>query len=337
VVWEHDTDIFRKDNSKIPTLQLRDYIDGDLKQKYLRLINSKTWINCESDFPNVDTFSLNNWLERVYFERLEQKAIVIEQLLAKSHNDWEAVLFKLLCKNFGLKVNGEAFLSLSNSFDFSIIRKLQTDVKNLEALFFGQLNLLKTEEQSPYQIELEESYTYIKQKHKLDNKGIIAPKFFRLRPSNFPTIRLAQLAQLYATHNSVFSKVIDLETKTTLYELFDISASEFWSTHYTFSTPSKSLKKTFTKAFIDLIIINTIIPLKFAYAKSQGNYNNETLITLIKSIAIEKNNTVQKFMDLQPIEKTALNSQALLQLKQNYCDKNKCLQCAIGNSLISKK
>jgi len=138
VVWEHDTEIFRKDNSEISTLELKDYVDKSVLQKYQQLFsNTNKWINCENNFAEVDDFVLDNWLERLYFERLERKSEDINQLLKTSKNNWEAVLFKMLAKNFGLKVNGESFFSLANSFDFSILRKLQTKQQNLEALFFG--------------------------------------------------------------------------------------------------------------------------------------------------------------------------------------------------------
>ena len=336
IVWEHDTEIFRKDNSEIPTLELKHYVDKNLLDNYQKLMQSKSWINCESYFPEIDIFLLNNWLELLFIERLEQKSEAIRDLLEASNNDWEAVLFKMLLKNFGLKVNGESFLSLANSLDFSVLRKLQNDVLDLEALLFGQANLLDTDTEEIYFLDLKERYKFLKQKFKLNNQGVLPVHFFRLRPSNFPSIRLSQFANLYSTEQNLFSIVIDLKTKEDYYKFFKKGVTDFWDTHYTFSKTSKKSKKLLTKSFIDLVIINTIIPLKFSYAKSQGKSIEEDLFQLIRQIKIEENSIVSNFKDLTKIENTALNSQAFLQLKQQYCDKNKCLQCAVGNSLIVK-
>lgn len=337
VVWEHDTEIFRKDNSKIPTLELKDYVDQSLLGSYKKLMQSKSWINCENDFKAVDDFQLNNWLERLFIERLERKSKDISELLKQSNNDWEAVLFRMLLKNFGLKVNGESFLSLAKSLDYSIIRKLQHDVVELEALFFGQSNFLEMDEQEVYYIDLKNRYQYLKQKFRLNSQGVLPVQFFRLRPPNFPTIRLSQFANLYAEEHQLFSKVMSFNTLEEFYMLFNIGVTDFWKTHYTFSKASKASRKTLAKAFVDLLIINTIIPIKFSYAKTNGKAIEEDLFSLIKQIKIENNSIVKRYLELKPIEKNALNSQALLQLKQNYCDKNKCLHCTIGNRLITKK
>ena len=336
VVWEHDTEIFRKDNSQIPTLELKHYVDEALLGNYQRLIQSKSWINCESDFSEVDYFLLNNWLERLFIERLERKSKDISKLLQQSNNDWEAVLFKMLLKNFGLKINSESFFSLANSVDYSIIRKLQNNVLEMEALLFGQAGLLEDDIQDIYYLDLKQRFQFLKKKFKLNNKGVLPVQFFRLRPPNFPTIRLSQFSNLYTSEHQLFSKIMQINTPDELYKLFKKGVTEFWMSHYTFSRTSKASKKQLTKSFVDLLIINTIIPLKFSYAKVQGRTIDDDLFKLIKQLKIENNSIVKKFLELKPMEKSALNSQALLQLKTEYCDKNKCLHCAIGNHLIVK-
>lgn len=336
VVWEHDTEIFRKDNTEIPTLVLKDYVPLTALSSYNRLFNqTQKWINCENDFSQVNDFVIENWLERLYFERLERKALNIGSVLKESTNDWEAVLFKLLAKNFGLKVNGEAFLSLANSFDFTIVRKQHSDLLSLEALFFGQAGLLEDNIEDAYYISLKKEYGFLKQKYGLSNQGVIPLQFFRLRPSNFPTIRLSQLANVYHLHQNLFSKIIEARTMEELYSIFSVAVSSFWDSHYTFGNASKESKKKITKSFIDLLLINTIIPLKYTYAKHQGKLLSEDLIKIIKQIASEKNSIVDKFYELKEVSNSALQSQALIQLKTEYCNKNKCLQCAIGNALIS--
>ena len=336
VVYEHDTEIFRKDNTVIPTLELKNYISPELLDHYRKLISNKNkWINCENDLASVSEFKIQNWLERLYIERLERKSEAVETLLKTSKNDWEAVLFKMLAKNFGLKVNGESFLSLANSIDFSIIRKSQSKPELLEALFFGQAGWLVDDVQEPYYLNLVKDYTFLKQKFGLSNTQVVSPQFFRLRPPNFPTIRLSQFAMLYHQHHNLFSKIIEADTIDTLYKLFDVSTSNFWKTHFTFTKSSKASIKRLTQSFIDLIIINTILPIKFAYAKHQGKTNQETILEIARQIPNEQNSIIEKFNSIQTIAITSMQSQALIQLKTNYCDKNRCLQCAVGNVLIS--
>ena len=335
VVWEHDTEIFRKDNTKIPTLELKHYVPQDALNGYQKLFNNnRKWINCENDFASTPEFIMTNWLERLYFERLERKANEITALLHENTNNWESVLFKMLFKNFGLKVNGDAFASIANSFDFSIIRKQQSNLLSLEALLFGQAGLLEDDCQEAYFLELAKEYQFLKQKFTLTNTNVTPLQFFRLRPPNFPTIRMSQLANMYYLHQNLFSKIIAANTLNEFYTLFTVETSAFWETHYTFGKPSKVSKKKVTKAFVDLLLINTIIPIKFSYAKQLGKTIDEEIIRMLQQITSEKNSIVDKFNGLKKVSHSALESQALLQLKNEYCDKNKCLKCAVGNSLL---
>jgi hypothetical protein len=337
VVWEHDTEIFRKNNSIVPTLELKEVVDKTVLLNYSKLLSAKDkWINCEADFAEVAPFVLESWLERLYIERLERKSETIEKLLQDSKNNWEAVLFKMLAKNFGLKVNGEAFFSMANAVDFQIIRKLQNNQTTLEALFFGLTGLLDQDIQEPYFLVLQKEYRYLKRKYNLHDTEVVPIQFFRLRPQNFPTIRLSQLATLYHLHSSLFSQIMEISSLKTIYKLFQVSTSVFWETHYSFGKVSKPSNKKITKAFVDLLIINTIIPLKFAYARHQGKDVNDFLLELIQQIPSEKNSIVSAFNKIKKVSHTAMQSQALIQLKTTYCDKNQCLKCAVGNALIVK-
>ena len=223
-------------------------------------------------------------MERLYFERLENKAKTILILLDQSKNDWEAVLFKMLCRNFGSKINGDAFFSLANSINFSVIRKTQSNLLELEALFMGQADLLENDSQTAYHQELKRSYHFLKQKFNLNQDQVLPVQFFRLRPLNFPTIRLVQLASLYHQHANLFSKILDLKSKEAFYDLFHVSASEFWDTHYTFDASSRHSKKTTSRAFIDLLLINTIIPMVFCYHQKQGRQGEAFILELAKTI-----------------------------------------------------
>ncbi|WP_299610013.1 DUF2851 family protein [uncultured Aquimarina sp.] len=339
VVWEHDVEVFRRDNSKIPTLQLKDYTEKDLLHKFRKFFLHKesNWIQCEKLLPEVSAFTIANWQERLYIERLEQKSKLIHKLLISSSNDWEAVLFKLLARSFGLNVNNDAFLSLANSFEFKIVRKCSEDVENMEALLFGQANLLDDKSDNPYQQRLVKKYEFLKHKYTLKNHGVSPFYFYGLRPSNFPTIRISQLANLYVKNKQLFSEIIKTNTLTTFYELFDVSATDFWKTHYTFDKESTFRNKKLTKSFIHLILINTVIPLKFLYAKKLGYDREEDIFSLISQLPYERNTIVNKFISLQVPMEDALHSQAMIHLKMNYCNQKACLKCAIGNYLLNRR
>jgi len=337
VVWEDDAAVFQKDGSEIPTLELKNYIAKDLLISYQNLFNKKqkTFINCEKDIRQIDDFVLQNWLERLYFERLERKSHYIFKLLEESKNDWEQVLFSLLLKNFGLNINGEPFFSLASAFDFSLVRKLQSEVSQLESLFFGMAHLLEDETVlDTYYIQLKNEFHYLANKFDLENSRVIKPEFFKLRPPNFPTIRLSQLASLYGQHQNLFNKIIKASTIEELYSLFEVRASTYWNDHFTFGKSSKKSTKKLTKPFIDLLIINTVLPLKFCYTKHFGNDQNETIVQIIIKVSTEKNSIITNFKKHNVTSENAKESQALLQLYNNYCTKNKCLDCAVGSSLL---
>ncbi|HPF98000.1 MAG: DUF2851 family protein [Mangrovimonas sp.] len=338
VVWEHDTDIFYADNTVVPALVLKDYVDPKVLANYQALSSSnKKWIFCENSFDQVEDFLLSNWLERLYIERLERKTQEIQNLLQASLNNWKAVLFQLLAKNFGLKINGDAFGSMAVRTSWNVIQKVTPNLQQLEALFFGQIGLLEDNFQESYYFELQKEYAYLQHKFNLNNQGVLPVHFFKLRPPNFPTIRVAQLAAIYHQESDLFSKVVRLKTKEEAYELFNVEVSEFWKNHYTFKAVSKPSGKHLTKSFIDLLIINTVIPMQYTYAKQMGKEMDEEVLMLAHTIAPEKNSIVEKFNNLKALSSSALKSQALLQLKNNYCDKQKCLECAIGNALLSRE
>lgn len=338
VVWEHDAEIYRKDGSVIPTFTVKKHISKSTLERYQKLFSKEEkWINCENDFGAVNDFTFENWLERLYFERLQKKEKILLQELKDTQNHWESLLFRMLCKNFGLKVNGDSFFSIAKSIDFSVVKKCSQERQDLEALLMGQAGFLEGETEDWYFKTLKTNYTYLKQKFQLQNNDVISPKFFRLRPPNFPTLRLAQFAMLYFEQENLFSKVIAAQNANEFYELFRINGSEYWDTHYNFGVSSLERKKRITKNFVDLLIINTIIPLKFCYAVQQGKDISEEILKLASELSSEENTIVNKFNSLKEISKCAYQSQALLQLKSEYCDKNRCLHCAIGNSIISSE
>ena len=336
VVWQHDTPIFRKDNSEIAVLEIQQYVLDKELDNYNKLATSKSWIYCENEIASTDNFVFKNWLERLFFERLERKMFPINQLLLQTGNNWEAVLFAMLAKNFGLNTNGDIFLKIANSIPFAIIRKESFEAENLEALLLGRANLLNDSKQDLYYNEMQQRYNYIKVKHQLTDVFINEVQFFKHRPDNFPTIRLVQLAQLYHQQQNLFSQLITIRSAEECYKLFNVNVSVYWETHYQFDKISPKKRKALSKAFIDLLLINTIIPLQFAYQKNQGKEISEDIMTLLSKIAPEKNAILDKFALFDVKSSNAFEAQALLQLKNEYCNNKKCLQCAIGLNLLKQ-
>jgi hypothetical protein len=336
VVWEHDIEVMRKDNSEIPVLELKQHIDPALLSNYNALASVKTWIYCEKELESMDSFVVNNWRERLFFERLERKALPIMELATATNADWEAVLFCFLAKNFGLNTNGEVFFEVAKSLPFSIVRKESFDAENIEALLFGRTAMLDGEYEDVYAKDLQGRYAYMMHKHQLEPAHVNSVEYFRHRPDNFPTIRLSQLGQLYHTSQNLFSKIIEATTLTDLYDVFNVQAGAYWQTHYRFDKESPKKRKPLSRSFIDLLIINTVIPFKFAYGRSIGQENSEELVTLMQQLDAEKNAIIDKFKSFKVVTQSAYDSQALLQLKNEYCNHKRCLQCALGLELLKK-
>ena len=338
VVWDDDVSVFRKDGTQIPTLSLKQYISLELLETYQSLFDLRNYkfINCEKEFIDVDDFLRNNWLDRLFVERLEEKSVFINQLLESTNNDWEQVLFLMLLKTFGSKINKDVFIELGKTIDFSIIRKLHQKPLELESLLLGQARLLDDDQviDSYYQL-LKKEYSYLKHKYQL-NQPYKTPEFFRLRPSNFPTIRLAQLSAIYSTNNNLFHLIIEKD-EPNISKIFNLGTSEFWETHYNFGKTSKKSVKKISNSFLDLLMINTIIPLKFCYQRYQGKENNESLFKMMMSIKKEDNSIVDNFRKLHVSIKDAKESQSYIQLYNKYCVKDKCLDCAVGASLMNIK
>ncbi len=338
VVWEDDLSVFRRDGSQIPTLALKEYIPLKILDTYQNLFDARNYkfINCENEFIKVDEFIKDNWMDRLFVERLEQKTVIINKLLEETNNNWEHVLFLMLLKTFGSKINGETFMEIGKSIDFSIIRKLYNKPLEMESLLFGQANLLNgADEGDKYFNDLKKEYAYLKHKYNL-NSVFKSPEFFRLRPSNFPTIRIAQLSAIYVKNNNLFHLLIEKD-EPNVSGVLNAEISEYWEDHFNFGKTSKKSKKRVTNSFLDLLMINTIIPLKFAFQRYKGSVDNDALLKIMSDIKKEENNLISKFGKLGVTVKSAKDSQTYLQLYNNYCSKDKCLDCAIGASLMNIK
>ena len=340
VVWEHDVEVYRKDNTLLPVLELRNHVADTAVENYrnLMLSSSRKWINCEASFPAIQDFQMHNWLERLFFERLERKAQLIFENLNRSAGDWEEVLFTMLARNFGLNTNGEAFFSIARSIPFSVVRKCRKKENELQALFLGQAGLLEKDCQEPFFEKLKVDYLFLKHKFGLSREGIIPVRYFRLRPDNFPEIRLSQLAAVYHKQDALFNKMMSLRSSDDLKNLFFVELNDFWKTHYTFQKSHSTRKKLLTPGFLDLVLVNTLVPIKFCYLKSQGNEEHEQLLELVEATPVESNSVIQKFNKIRPgTASNSLESQALLQLKKEYCEQNKCLKCAFGVKFLQEQ
>jgi hypothetical protein len=279
---------------------------------------------------------LDFWLERIVIERLERKTEELETEFQKTGKNWEELLFKKLAYAFGLKINAEAFQVWANSFDFKVLQKIRNQPDLIYALFFGQAGFLNFDSNDVYVIELQKEYGFLQNKFKLEPVDVSVFKFFRLRPVSFPTVRMMQLAALYANYQNLFKFLMSTNSIEKIYKVFEgLDYPEFWENHFTFQKVSsrKSVKKI-SKTLIERIVINVIVPLKFIYAKSIGQEVSDEILNLLNSIPAESNSIIDKFKNLGIQPKNALESQALLELKKHFCDEKKCLNCAIGLKIL---
>jgi len=336
VVWHNDTDICLSNGQAMPTLCLSEYVASAILDQYrAQFLTPKRFIACENALPAFDT---SKWLfckERLYVERLEGQTKHIEYLLQQNTNNWEAVLFQMLAKGVGLNKNGAAFLEMAQSFSFTIIQKCQPNITYLEALFLGQLGLLQGHKDA-YQQKLKSEYAFLKSKFKLKKSLENATTFGRLRSANFPTIRLAQLAQLYHIQQGLFEKLMKAQNTKQVRQYFNTATSSYWESHYNFEVKSKTSVKKMTPAFQDLLLVNVVIPLRFAYFKYQGKSHDMKLLQWAREIKAEHNALMNKFRACNLKVKTVLDSQSLLHLKKQYCDAQKCLRCAVGFHIMQK-
>ncbi|MFD2696670.1 DUF2851 family protein [Mesonia sediminis] len=336
VVWEEDMPVYRSDGSSIPSLCLKHYVNLESLEHYQELSRQKKFINCENLLPYFSTFIIHSWQEKLYVRRLEQKTEYIQLLLKNTKNDWEKVLFILFAKGFGLNVNGLSFQQMAANIPFNLVRKTQK-VQVLEALFMGMCKLLEGEKEDVYYQELQKEFSFLRHKYQL--ASITNPlAFFRLRPPNFPSIRLAQLAYLYQDSANFFNLLIekpDIRLWRDL--LFKVKTSPYWETHYNFEVNSKTRVKKLSTSFVDLMIINVLVPFSFSYHKARGKEVVDDLFSIMSSLKAEENSSVKKFKQLKPeMVQNAWHSQSLLSLYQDYCKKQKCLNCQIGVSLLNK-
>jgi len=334
VVWKHDAEITRRSEIDIPVLEVAPYVPDDVIISYTRLFAFKNnqFINCEKSIGKVDQFQVDMWLEKVYVQRLEQRYDRIKHSLEQNSNDWEATFFQLLMRSFGTKINADAFEQLATTLDQSVVRKLSADAFQLESVLFGLSGLLNAPYKDRYFKLLLDEFAFAKAKYQLQPIHTDL-KFFRLRPANYPTIRLSQIAMLYHRNPLLFAEVIMAKSRSEIQQLFQVKAAKYWEDHHVFDKSTTAREKQLTESFIDLLIINCIVPIKFAYARFHGKDNVDGIMELMCSLPLEKNTITSRFKKIVDIN-NAMDSQAVIHLKPNYCDKNACLTCDIGVRLM---
>ncbi len=333
VVYEDD----KQEVTSAPTLQLKGLIEESLLSKYNYLLNNSQWIPCEKMLPEVDELTFTLCQERMVIERLEQKTHAIEALLKRNVGSWEETMYQLTARSFGLKVNREPFELLACSLPLNIIAKQKQDLKCIEALLFGQAGMLNDEPKDDYMASLQREYRYQQHKHQLRPTQVHSWKFLRLRPASFPTIRLAQFAMLLHRSVHLFSKILETQKLSDVEELFKVGTSEYWDTHYTFGKESTKSTKELGETTLDLLVINTIAPILFTYARHKGDEDlQERALYWLEQLKPEKNEILKNWGKLGRKAQNAYESQALLQLKNEHCTQKKCLSCSIGNSILKK-
>ena len=342
VVWEYDTPVFNLRGEEVPTLVVSDYVQPSVLNRTEQLFAPKTTINCQTLLrDSLSPIAWYKWKETLYIERLEEKAVGIQELLKATTGDWNQVLIALLAKSFGLNINGEAFFSIAKALPIQILRREGEALLNIEALFFGMAGFLNEQQhQLPdrYYRDLVQRWTFYQQKYQLQQRALQELHFFKLRPSNFPTIRLAQFAAWFYQHQYQLSALLHTQEVNRLKELLQSTVSEYWQTHYTFGKEGKRSPKKLSAAFQELILLNTIIPIQYVFACHQGREDTiERIIEMSTKLKAESNAIIALFQKEGVYLEHAFDSQALLQLNKKYCMWNKCLSCAVGMAILNKK
>ncbi|MEM6829633.1 MAG: DUF2851 family protein [Bacteroidota bacterium] len=336
VVWEHDVPIKIKE-AVLPTLELRNYIATELVENYQSLMANHLEIVCSNHLNNVSPITFRNMVDKSTSERMNQKAHDIYRLLKESKNHWESVTYRAIMKNFGFSTNKRSFSMLAESLPYHLIAKYSSQPLLLESLLFGQAGFLD-EVTDSYQETLAREYGYLKQKHKLEKRlSRSSWKFSKMRPQNFPCIRLAQVASLFHKKPQLFAELIQISDPKALVDGFKLNISDYWSTHYDFGKESAPKPKALGRMSIDNIIINTICPLLFAYSNYSGDQlHKDNALRLLEITPPEKNRITKKWQHLGRVPGNAFESQGLIQLFNEYCERRRCLHCNVGFEILRK-
>ena len=335
VVETDDLPVKRTNNKLIPTVLLK--YPEQLQINYQSLLDAQTWIACQNQFHKVDPVVLQLGFNRLMIERLEDKTGEIIKRLEQNNNDWNETFYQVLAKMFGFKVNAVPFELLAKSLPLKTLAKHKNSLLQLEALLFGNSGLLNNQLLGDsYFLELRNEYSFLYKKYKLKGVESHLWKFMRLRPGNFPTIRISQLAALIYRSHGLFSKIIEIDKINELKKLFEVTASEYWNSHYNFNKLSKrNSEKALGETSVNTLIINVVIPFLFVYGEKQNRENlKNRALEFLEQLPPERNSVITNWEKLGIEVRSAFETQSLLQLKNIYCKKKKCLNCQIGVKIV---
>lgn len=336
VVWEYNKPIFRQDGSEIATIELKSRTDISLIKEYENILNHQGFIPCEAHFKSVDNLAKITMLDKALSQRLEQKANIIQQNWIKNKEDFEETAYQTLGKNFGFKINSEAFVRLTENLPLKILRKHSNSIFQIEALLFGQAGFLESVSDD-YSKKLKQEYDFLAEKYQLKSNKLEKHqwKFLRLRPANFPTIRIAQFAQIIQNTNNFFSLFTETELFKTLNQKLSVQQSEYWQKHYLFGEQSNHKVGNIGKASIQNIIINTVIPiLAFAYIYYEKQNLIERAILFLEQLPSENNHITENWKNTGLKISNAFDSQGSIELYHHFCSEKQCLKCQIGITIL---
>ena len=334
-----DCEVFRANGVPVPQLQLP--CPDPVRQRFDELSHAEIYPPCFSILSSLPKLTVHSWLSALQVERFEQKARVIATRLERCNNHWEDVFFITLARNFGFGLNGDAFEAWASRLPFRAIDKHRDDLFQVEAFFFGQAGLLDEElpDADGYYLKLQKEFRYLQHKFELSVPMTATQwRFLRLRPGNFPHVRLAQLANLYYKERSLFSRIMEADTLEAVRKLLTVTTSPYWEEHFNFRKVSSSREKQVGKNAQNLIIINTVIPFLYAYGLHKADeLLCERATGFLESLKAEDNHVIRHWSGAGLPVSTAADSQALLQLQKEYCDKKDCLRCRFGFEYLRRK
>lgn len=338
VVYEDDTKIYRKDGTILPVLILKDLFPAYLITNYEQLITAANQFPCEKQIHEIDDFLIKGFLSRVLVERLEDKSTEVYEKLKELKNDWDEAFYHFMARNFGFKVNAVPMEMLARSLPQQLFAKHKDNPLQIEALIFGQAGFLNQKFEEEYPQQLQAEYQFLQKKYKLKPIEISLWKFMRMRPQNFPTLRLAQFAALIVNSNHLFSRVLAFRDYRNSQELFEnLPVNAYWQNHYHFNKTTENVSLQLGRDSINNIMINTLSLFLFAFGKAMDQHNYITrCFYILENLPAENNAVIKQYVKAGVNVKDAYQTQALLQLKKTYCNEKKCLNCGIGIKILKQ-
>ena len=337
VVAKDDAPVRRTNGELIPQLVLE--VSPQFNADYASLVGATIEVPCATKIKQVPHLTIVEWVEGLAFERLHGKVERIHQLLDSFNGSWEDVCYVTLARNFGFGINNDAFERLARRTPLRLLGKHSDSVLQIEALLFGQAGMLDAQKpgMDSYYNQLCTEYAFLSNKFQLTPMEKESWKLFRIRPQNFPYRRIAMLAQFIEGGFRMMNRILEAEGEKEMRALFEVELSGYWTKHYTFGKPNERATATLSRSSTDIILINTVAPLLYAYGELTGNYEmTDKAIKLLEDLRAESNSIVSHFVAYGIDCPDALTSQALVQLKREYCDARKCIYCKIGHHLLSK-